>query len=167
MYSIIYSLTGVPSSLVLTYKSTLDEILVSWSPVGSDTVCAYNIIVMPSHGMIMMINDTVYNITGLYYNTNYTITVYATNNVGDGEATTVTVKTPPGTNTQINVYYVCMYSHNACQHNFMYNSTYIVRLRLQLLFSIQSPFQHHIMDYTYSFEDFAKPLYIRTKSFRL
>ena len=51
---------------------------------------------MPSHGMIMMINDTVYNITGLCYNTNYTITVYATNNAGDGEPDTVTVKTPPG-----------------------------------------------------------------------
>ena len=103
MYSIIYSLTGVPSSPVLTYKSTLREILVSWSPVGSDTVygpVTYNITVMPSHGMIMMINDTVYNITGLYYNTNYTITVYATNNVCNGEATTVTVKTPPGMYTQ-------------------------------------------------------------------
>ena len=55
----------------------------------------YNITVMPSHGMIMMINDTVYNITGLYYNTNYTITVYATNKAGDGEPTTVTVKTKP------------------------------------------------------------------------
>ena len=48
---------------------------------------------MASHGMIMMINDTVYNITGLYYNTNYTITVYATNNADDGEPTTATVKT--------------------------------------------------------------------------
>ena len=49
-----------------------------------------------------MINDTVYNIIGLYYNTNYTITVYATNNAGDGEPDTVTVhvKTPPGTYTQ-------------------------------------------------------------------
>ena len=98
----IDSLTGVPSSPVLTYKSTLNEILVSWSPVGSDTVCGsvtYNITVMPSHGMIMMINDTVYNITGLYYNTNYTITVYATNDHSSGEPTTVTVKTkslPPG-----------------------------------------------------------------------
>ena len=94
---------GVPSSPVLTYKSTLHEILVSWSPVGSDTMCGpvtYNITVMPSHGMIMMINDTVYNITGLYYNTNYTITMYATNDHGSGEPTTVTVKTkplPPGT----------------------------------------------------------------------
>ena len=92
----ITSLTGVSSSPVLTYKSTLHEILISWSPVGSDTVCGpvtYNITVMPSHGMIMMINDTVYNITGLYYNTNYIITVYATNKHGDGEPTTVTVKT--------------------------------------------------------------------------
>ena len=90
------SLTDTPSSPVLTYKSTLHEILVSWSPVGSDTVfgpVTYNITIMPSHGMIMMINDTVYNITGLYYNTNYTITVYATNNHDSGEPATVTVKT--------------------------------------------------------------------------
>ena len=93
------SIKGVPDSPALTYKSTLNEILVSWSPVGSDTVCGpvtYNITVMPSHGMMVMINDTVYNITGLNYNTNYTITVYATNNAGDGEPATVTVKTPPG-----------------------------------------------------------------------
>ena len=84
----------------MTYKSTLNEILVSWSPVDSDTVCGpvtYNITVMPSHGMIMMINDTVYNITGLNYNTNYTITVYATNNYTGGEPAIVTVKTLPGT----------------------------------------------------------------------
>ena len=57
----------------------------------------YNITVMPSHGTIMMINDTVYNITGLNYNTNYTITVYATNSHGGhGEPATVTVKTRSG-----------------------------------------------------------------------
>ena len=92
---------GTPSTPVLAYKNTLNEILVSWSPVGSDTVCGpvtYNITVMPSHGMMMMINDTTYNITGLYYNTNYTITVYATNkHGGDGEPATISVKTPPGT----------------------------------------------------------------------
>ena len=73
--------------------------MLSWSPVGSDTMCGpvtYNITVMPSHGMIMMINDTVYNIIGLYYITNYIITVYATNNHGSGEPARVTVKTPPG-----------------------------------------------------------------------
>ena len=53
----------------------------------------YNITVMPSHGTMMMINDTVYNIIGLYYNTKYTITVYATNSAGDGEPATITVKT--------------------------------------------------------------------------
>ena len=100
--SIIFSLAGALSSPVLTYESTLNEILVSWSPVDSDTVCGpvtYNITVMPSHGMIMMINDTVYNITGLNYNTNYTITVYASNNHTSGEPATVTVKTKsfPGT----------------------------------------------------------------------
>ena len=105
MYTYInYDITfkDFPDSPVLTHKSTYNEILVSWSPVGSDRVCGpvtYNITVMPSHGMMMMINDTVYNITGLYYNTNYIITLYATNNAGHGEPATVTVKTkhlPPG-----------------------------------------------------------------------
>ena len=98
---IIAALTGTPSTPVLTYKSTYNEILVSWSPVGSDGVCGpvtYNITVMPSHGMMMMINNTVYNITGLNYNTNYIITVYATNSHGGhGENATVTVRTLPGT----------------------------------------------------------------------
>ena len=91
---------GTPSTPVLTYKNTSHEILLSWSPVGSDGVCGpvtYNITVMPSHGMMMMINDTVYNITGLNYNTNYIITVYATNSHGGhGEPATVTVRTPSG-----------------------------------------------------------------------
>ena len=94
MYCINYS-TGTPSSPVLTYESTLNEILVSWSPVDSDTVCGlvtYNITVMPSHGMIMMINDTVYNITGLNYNATYTITVYANNDHTSGEPAMVNVK---------------------------------------------------------------------------
>ena len=97
------SLIDSPSTPVLKYKSTHNEILVSWSPVSSDRVCGpvtYNITVMPSHGMMMMINDTVYNITGLNYNTNYIITVYATNSHdGHGEPATVTVRTkypPPG-----------------------------------------------------------------------
>ena len=75
----------------------------------------YNITVMPSHGMIMMIiNDTVYNITGLYYNTNYTITMYATNNHGSGESATVTVKIkslPPGMHNNIINVDRCMYSY--------------------------------------------------------
>ena len=98
MYLITF-LTGAPSTPALTYKSTYNEILVSWSPVGSDRVCGpvtYNITVMPSHGMMMMINDTVYNITGLNYNTNYIITVSATNRIGDAEPATVTVRIPPG-----------------------------------------------------------------------
>ena len=93
-----HTITGVLDfpELIITYESTLDEILLSWSPVGSDTVCGpvtYNITVMPSHGMIMMINDTVYNITGLYYNTKYTITVLASNRHGNAEPATVTVRT--------------------------------------------------------------------------
>ena len=68
----------------------------------------YNITVIPSHGMMKMINDTVYNITGLNYNTNYIITVYAANNGGHGEPATVTVRTPQGT-------YVCKWKHT-CLH---------------------------------------------------
>ena len=52
--------------------------------------------------MIMMINDTVYNITGLNDDTNYTITVYASNNYTSGEPATLTVKTKPG------MHYYCM-----------------------------------------------------------
>ena len=95
------SFLTVPDSPVLMSKRIYNYILLSWSPVGSDRVCGpvtYNITVMPSHGMMMMINDTVYNITGLNYNTNYIITVYATNNHdGHGEPATETVKIPPGT----------------------------------------------------------------------
>ena len=80
--------------------NTNNEIIVSWSPVSSDRVCgpvSYNVTVMPSHGMVMRVNDTAYNITGLYYDTDYTITVYATNSIGDGGFATVTVRTPLGT----------------------------------------------------------------------
>ena len=98
---------GVPKSHrpVLTYKSRLNEILVSWSPISNNEACgpvSYNVTVMPSHGMVMMVNDTAYNITGLYYNTDYTITVYATNSIDDKVSATVTVRTPLGM-------YVCIY----------------------------------------------------------
>ena len=93
-------LGDVPDSPALTYSRTYNEILVSWSPVGVCGPVTYNITVMPSHGIMMMINNTVYNNTGLNYNTNYTITVYATNSHGGhGEPATVTVRTkypPPG-----------------------------------------------------------------------
>ena len=104
MYSINF-LAGTLSSPALNYKSTLNEILISWPPIDSDTVCGpvtYNITVIPSHGIIMMINDTVYNITGLNYEeTVYTITVYATNNASDGEPATVRT---PGMHDYITIY---------------------------------------------------------------
>ena len=77
----------------------------------------YNITVMPSHGMMMMINDTVYNIIRLYNNTNYIITVYATNNAGHGEPATVTVRTrhpPPGSKCYL----------DTSRHNYTCNCTY-------------------------------------------
>ena len=132
-----YNLTSpidVPSSPVLTYESTLNEILVSWSPVHSDTVCGpvtYNITVMPSHSMIMMINDTVYNITGLNYNTNYTINVYATNNAGDGGHTMVTVETKPLPRGAYKCYHI--HSNYACTHI----CTYVCDV--QLLYALTYP----------------------------
>ena len=102
-------LTGTPKMPVLTNKSTYNEILVSWSPVSSDGECgpvSYNVTVMPSHGMIMRVNDTAYNITGLHNNTDYTITVYATNTGGNGTPAIVTVRTLPGT------YNNCIQGHN-------------------------------------------------------
>ena len=81
----------------------------------------YNITVMPSHGMMMMINDTVYNITGLNYNTNYIITIYATNSHGGhGEPATITVRTkypPPGDATYLHIQkLLCSYIASQ-QHN--------------------------------------------------
>ena len=101
--------------------------LVSWSPVGSDGMCGpvtNKITVMPSHGMMMMmINDTVYNITGLHYNTNYIITVYATNSYGGhGETAIVSVKTPPGT-----YIYKCLET---------FNYTYVTYSYIIMLFSL-------------------------------
>ena len=133
------SLKGVPASPALTYKSTLNEILVSWSPVDSDTVCGpvtYNITVMPSHGMMVMINDTVYNITGLNYNTNYTITVYATNNAGDGEPAIATIKTknPPPNPGTVTISY-----HHGVLHS--YFVTISCREYHTLKFYIKNPLQ--------------------------
>ena len=112
----IYFPTGTPSSPVLTCYSTFNEILVSWSPVDSNTVCGpvtYNITVLPSHGMIMMINDTVYNITGLNYNTNYVITVYATNHNFSGESTRINVETKPGIHMYI-ILFSCVAVYDSC-----------------------------------------------------
>ena len=82
---------------------------------------SYNVTVIPSHGMVMRVNDTTYNITGLYYDTNYTIIVYATNSVGDGIPATVTVRTLPGsyvvtqTNAYIDILCICIVLH-LCEH---------------------------------------------------
>ena len=75
----------------------------------------YNITVMPSHGMMMMINDTAYNITGLNNNTNYTITVYASNDIGKGEQSKITVKLkslPKGKVLECNTHAVATYDCN-------------------------------------------------------
>ena len=136
---IINFLIDSPSSPVLIYKSTLNEILVSWSPVDSDTMCgpvAYNITVMPSHGMIMMINDTVYNITGLNYNTNYTITVYATNYHTSGEPSTIAVHLPPGM-------YVAMLQHGMCNLRYCSKATSHSQINDQTTIEIRWSMLHY------------------------
>jgi len=108
----ITSLTGIPDPPLLSYQITLNEIILIWIPVSSDTVCGpvtYNVTVMPSHGMVVRINDAIYNITGLNYNTEYNITVYATNNAGDGgKPAIITVRTEPG---EYNIRTYNMYIH--------------------------------------------------------
>jgi len=100
MLHTIASLTGIPDSPVLSYLITLNEILITWLPVNSDAICGsvtYNVIVMPSHGMVERMNDAIYKITGLNYNTEYNVTVYATNNAGGGgKPAAITVRTEPG-----------------------------------------------------------------------
>jgi len=99
----IVLLIGVPDSPILSYETILNQILITLLPVISDTVCGpvtYNVTVTPSHGMVVRMNDTFYNITGLNNNTDYTVTVYASNSFSNGQPTLVTVKTkplPPGT----------------------------------------------------------------------
>ena len=115
------SLTGVLKSPILTYKSTYNEILVSWSPVSSDGAygpVSYNVTVMPSHGMVMRVNDTAYNITGLCYNTTYIITVYATDSVCNGKPATVTVKILPGSYMvyKCTLIFVCIYVLTCFMH---------------------------------------------------
>jgi len=56
----------------------------------------YNVSVMPSHGMVVRINDAIYNITGLNYNTDYTVTVYASNSFSNGKPAVVNSRTKPG-----------------------------------------------------------------------
>ena len=93
------SFTGVLKSPVLTYWRTYNAKIVSWSPVSNDGACgpvSYNVIVNPPDGMVVRVSNTAYKITGLCYDTNYNITVYATNNVGNGEPATIIVKTPSG-----------------------------------------------------------------------
>ena len=97
---------------VFTYKSTY--------------VHTYNVTVLPSHGIVVRMNDTFYNITGLNYNTDYTVTVYVSNSFSSGnsncEDKTFTTRYIIGINlhtytlmysihTYVYVTYVCTYSN--------------------------------------------------------
>ena len=89
-----------PPVLHATYKNSSNEIIVSWSPVNSGTICtnisiSYRGTIMPTHGRYTRVNDTAYKFTRLHRNTTYTITVYATiiRRGITGEPATVTVRT--------------------------------------------------------------------------
>ena len=66
------------------------DITVSWTPSSDDPVCepiSYNVTISPSDGvMIMSIDDTYYNITGLIPATSYNITVVGSNMAGAMES---------------------------------------------------------------------------------
>ena len=65
----------------------------SWDPFTSDPVCgpvSYDVTISPSDGvMVMRINDTSYNLTGLQFGTNYTVTVAGRNDAGVGDASVI------------------------------------------------------------------------------
>ena len=66
------------------------DITVSWTPSSGDPVCgpiSYDVTISPSDGvMIMSINDTYYDITGLILATSYNITVISSNMAGTVES---------------------------------------------------------------------------------
>ena len=60
---------------------------ISWDPSSTDPVClpvSYDVTISPSDGVVMMrINDTSYNFTGLRHNDTYTVTINASNSAGN------------------------------------------------------------------------------------
>ena len=96
----IYIITGPPTPVSSLME---DEICsryfnVSWSLSSSDIVCepvSYDVTISSSDGEMMMnINNTFYNFTGLTPGTNYTVTVAGINMAGVGESNTATFHIP-------------------------------------------------------------------------
>ena len=76
-------------------ETVFNAITLWWSPINNLQQCgvvSYVVSRTPAHGVLTRINDTVYSITGLDYNTTYNIIVFATSNItGDGYVANVTV----------------------------------------------------------------------------
>ena len=64
-------------------------------PVSGVMQCgqvSYHVTITPAHGTLRQISDTFYKITGLNYNTTYSITVFATNDIGgDSDTANITI----------------------------------------------------------------------------
>ena len=71
--------------------------IISWDPVTSDPVCgpvSYDVTISPFDGVVMMkINDTSYNFTGLTPDNSYTVTVAGRNDAGVGEVLPINIIT--------------------------------------------------------------------------
>ena len=78
------SITASDTSCLTTYA------VISWTPSSGHSVCgpvSYDVNVSPSDGVLLIrITDTSYNFTGLTPDTNYTVTVAASNMAGVGES---------------------------------------------------------------------------------
>ena len=93
----MYVYTGPPSIDSVTSEICLNDIILSWSVMSDLLACgpvSYNVTIS-SDGMIMMINDTSYNFTGLLPGTIYNVFIEPSNMAGSGQAYTEMIRTAP------------------------------------------------------------------------
>ena len=83
--------TALFSPPLVMIETVFNAITLWWSPMQCGVV-SYVVSRTPAHGVLTRINDTVYSITGLDYNTTYNIIVLATSDgASDEYAANVTV----------------------------------------------------------------------------
>ena len=96
LYAFVHTLGMLLPPLVMI-ETVFNAITLWWPPVSGYMQCgqvSYLVTITPAHGTLREINDTFYMITGLDYNTTYSITVLATSDVGgDSDPTNITVET--------------------------------------------------------------------------
>ena len=95
----MYVYTGPPSIDSVTSEICLNDIILSWSIMSDLIACgpvSYNVTISPDEMIIMMmINDTSYNFTGLLPGTNYGVSIEPSNMAGSGQAYTEMMRTAP------------------------------------------------------------------------